>query len=390
MTSNAHSDDLVALSTELCTDGISMTRVVYDDQAFVMQRRGGISRYFVEIMKLLPTVDPELNAGYPGRWTLNHHAADAQLAKPFPGLQALDGSALPSRIARGVAQRAFSHRPIRTTGRADVYHPTYYAKSRFRTTQAPVVVTVYDMIPEILPQLFARNPHKEKHWYLQRADAIIAISQSTADDVRNLLPDIETPMTVIPLAVSHQHFTAVGPRVDNFPRPWVLFVGKRSGYKDFEVLLHAVAASSARIHVVAAGGGYPKRDEVALMEQLAFTDRVSFVQPDDDQLAVLYRSTDAFVFPSRYEGFGLPTLEAMASGAPVVLARTSSHPEVGGEAARYFTAGDSEELAAQLEHILFDHELSAALRARSLLRASDFSWEVTARMTAGLYRELIG
>ena len=383
----------VALADSPCP-GPPMPEVLFDNQIFVQQRRGGISRYFVELMRLLPTTSPQFRAPFPSSWTLNEHAADARLARPVPGRHALDGSHLVQKFARVAAQRLVASRaalrhPPRSSG--SVYHPTYYSKAQFVGWRGPVVVTVHDMIPEIFPHLFPRNPHRDKRWYLRRADAIIAVSQSTANDVRRLFPDVTAPITVIPLAVSHETFRPDGPHVTKFPRPWILFVGKRSNYKDFDVLLRAVAISSSfPIHVVVAGGSRPTTEEDEVIQQLKLSNHVSFVRPNDAELSSLYRSADAFVFPSRYEGFGLPTLEAMASGAPVILARASAHPEVGGEAALYFTPKSAEELAARLDHALSSAKVQSDLRETSLRQSRKFDWVDTAGATARVYQELLG
>ena len=126
-----------------------------------------------------------------------------------------------------------------------------------------------------------------------------------------------------------------------------------------------------------------------MMNRLGIAERVTFVAADDDRLAVLYRSADVFVFPSRYEGFGLPTLEAMASGTPVILPSTSSHPEVGGDAGIYFSPGNSEELAERLAQITQDPTLREELQVRGISRAASFTWQRTAALTAQVYRSVL-
>ena len=117
-------------------------------------------------------------------------------------------------------------------------------------------------------------------------------------------------------------------------------------------------------------------------------DRVRQLQVTDEALPGVYAQALAFVFPSRHEGFGLPTLEAMASGIPAVLADSSSHPEVGGEVARYFPPGDAAALATVLEELVGDEELRAELGKAGVVRAAGFTWEATARATAVAYRTL--
>lgn len=127
----------------------------------------------------------------------------------------------------------------------------------------------------------------------------------------------------------------------------------------------------------------------ARLTRLGIADRVHRVDVRDDELCRLYAHSLAFVFPSRHEGFGLPTLEAMASGAAVVLADSSSHPEVGGDVARYFPIGDHAALASQLDLLIGDDGLRTELGKDGVARAATFTWRATAEATAAGYRSLI-
>lgn len=366
--------------------------IIFDNQIFMNQQRGGISRYFVELIRHLPRVDPQICAPFPGRWATNDHVLEAAIASAPPGLPVFRRYMRPSAArARALAQMSQRVRKLKKQFQTEpsLYHPTYYSQKEFLRDDLPVVVTVYDMIPELFPEMFVRNPHREKSWFLKRADSIIAISESAARDVRKFFPNLTTPIDVVPLAVDMSHFSLDGDRVDSFPRPWVLFVGNRAGYKDFDVLLQAMARDVMReVHVVVLSARGPKSEERATIARLGLEGRVTFVSATDEQLGAFYRGADAFVFPSRYEGFGLPTLEALACGAPTILARSSSHPEVGGDACLYFEPGDADMLAERLTELLSDNALRHELRQRGIERTTTFSWERTARLTAAVYRRL--
>ena len=292
-------------------------------------------------------------------------------------------------VVRRIHRNLTDSRQTIELGERVVFHPTYYSKpaSELLENSTPMVTTIVDMIPEILPNLFKKNPHRDKDWYVRNSTALIAISASTARDLQDRYPTLDAPIFVVPLAVSPSEFTPDGPSINTFPRPWALFVGKRNAYKDFDVLLHAAAmAELSELTIVALGGGSRSADERNLIEQLGLERRVHFVSASDTELPAYYRGADLFVFPSRYEGFGLPTLEAMSCGTPVLLPRTSSHPEVAGPAGEYFLASSSESLAVAAAQLLGDRAKRDRMRELGVRRAAEFSWLRTATETMAVYR----
>ena len=151
----------------------------------------------------------------------------------------------------------------------------------------------------------------------------------------------------------------------------------------------AAADLPTEITLLTVGGGAIQSDESERLQKLGLLQRTAHTQLDDRGLATAYARALVFVFPSRYEGFGLPTLEAMASGCPTILSSESSHPEVGGDAARYFSAGDVVGLAQSLEEVSANEVLRAELGRLGIARAATFQWGETARRTAEAYREHI-
>lgn len=355
-----------------------MLDVGFDDQAF-FQRRGGISRYFVELILAL-SKDPSLGISpiLGARWSNNGHLIEAGLSASLPGTL---GEAHASKV-----QFFANSSARRRARRASMVHQTYYHPwwiSARRGTK--VAVTIHDMIPELEPDLFASNPHLKKEEYVRRADLILCVSQSTKRDLFTVYGDLDADVRVTLLGVD-ERFRPDGPTEAELPSPFILFVGKRDAYKDFFVLAEAYAASTSRFRaLVAVGGGAPTGGEQEQIRKLGITDRFLWVGPDDELLRRIYRSASLFVFPSRYEGFGLPTLEAMASGTPTVLARSSSLPEVGGDAALYFAPGASDELRRIIEMLSDEPKTLAALAASGLAQAKHFSWAQTARSTAAGY-----
>jgi len=299
----------------------------------------------------------------------------------------LAGRRLPRHVL--YAQEIFK-RSIELGG-VDLVHHTYYDKrflSRFAGLRR--VVTVYDMIPELFRDQIPKHvTHLDKKDFVEQADSIICISSSTKDDLLQTYQRIEVPVTVIPLAVDSRFKPGVLSQV-NTPSEYLLYVGGRENYKDFDVLLLALSllrVRSSEIPLVAVGGK-PTRSELSIIGKLGLEGLVLFPSVSDSQLPGLYANALGLIQSSRYEGFGLTPLEAMASGIPAIAANSSSMPEVGGEVVQYFEPCNSEDLANQIARVLGDNELRRSLGSLGIERAASFSLKRMATATAEVYREL--
>lgn len=357
-------------------------RVRFDDQIFTMQRHGGISRTFVELIRAFaesPELGVQPQLGW--RWTRNSHALEAGFGRQPP----LPAGSRGSLLLRWANRMIKARQPD-----PDMTHHTYYrAGYMSRRSTLPNVVTVYDMIPELFPNLFpGGNPHLRKEKYVRQATVVLCISESTRRDLLSVYGSVDPPTIVTHLGVSHR-FAPGAPRPTWCPGRFVLFLGDRGGYKDFRVAIESFA-SLAQEHpdtsLVAVGGGAFSADEDSLISRWRLRDRVVQRNASDEELPGVFAGAKAFLFPSRYEGFGLPTLEAMACGTPTVLANSSSHPEVGGDAALYFPPGDSSSLATQLSRLLSDDAFRQDLSEKGIAQARRFTWRRTAEVTADAYR----
>lgn len=355
-------------------------RVFIDDQIFRLQSRGGISRYFVELMRAFrgdPSLDVCLTGGE--TWARNRHLFEAGY-----------GRRLPSPMGQRRQVLRIANR-LRSARAADVVHHTYYDRTYLSRGRTAVrrVTTVHDMIPELLPQWFTdESPHVDKRAHVDAADLILCVSESTKRDLIKVFGEPSAPVVVTPLGVDRS-FRSPTPKPASLPDRYVLFVGSRSAYKDFDVLTRALAEADGMdgVDLIAVGGGALDTTEMADLARLGLTDRVRQWAPNDEELVGAYNHALCFVFPSRYEGFGLPTLEAMSASCPVILAASSSHPEVAGDAGVYFEPGDHAELATRLEAVCQDEQLRDTLVNRGRERAAQFSWSRTARLTVEAYAE---
>ena len=361
-------------------------RVAFDEQIFAIQRHGGISRVFAELAREFET-DPghgvqlqPVNAPIVNEYILRDRTTAHRLVvRP--------GRHWATTIARSMARR-------RHTGPADIVHSTFYLPRMLKDyPQAKRVVTVHDMIPEIFPKSRRRLDFlTSKHEYVRTADHVVCISESTKRDLLRIFPDVTAPITVI------HHGVGVGfgpdvPPLPAFPDNYVIHVGMRQDYKDGATLFRAFAqiASGYRdLQLILVGGGPITSREQQLLTSLGIETRVTQTTLREPDLPGAYANARMCVFPSRYEGFGLPALEAMASGTPVVLCDSSSLPEIGGEAAWYFEPGDDAVLAKQMSAILDDRQVAQAVARQGLDRAASFTWNNSAAKLAAVYRHTIG
>ncbi|TXH43449.1 MAG: glycosyltransferase family 1 protein [Actinobacteria bacterium] len=363
-----------------------MLRVAFDEQIFLLQQAGGVSRYFVELVAQFDTgrfgVQPKL----PFHRVWNQHALDglpehqltavSPLLAPYPDL------------LRAAARRR------RPSAGVDLVHHTFYHPRFLRDFPGiPKVITIYDLIPELLGERgrFGRDPHMAKRDYLAAADAIILISASAEADMVRIYGQPAAPMHVVHLGVGPE-FAAGGARPAGLPADYVLFVGRRGGYKDFATLVRAMeqmAPDYPQLDLVCVGGGPFTPEEGALLAASGLDARTRQCTLPDADMPGAYAHARVFVFPSRYEGFGLPVVEAMAAGAPAVLAQTPALAEVGGDAAAYFPAGDADRLTQVLAELLADGARRDELKTAGRRRAQHFTWAETARRTADVYAEVV-
>ncbi|RSK29827.1 glycosyltransferase family 4 protein [Hymenobacter metallilatus] len=361
-------------------------RVLYDHQAFTLQDFGGVSRYHHELL-CHANWQSELAVALSN----NLYLRDRQHSRHHTFLP---DSSLPARwrVIRYFNQRA-SRRALQRDN-FDVFHPTLADDDYFLEllpAGRPLVVTIHDMIPALFPEHYPDRNGAVLNRIVQRATRIIAVSEHTRADLLRLLPVAPEKVRVVHHGYTEREFTAAGPALP-MPERYVLFTGSRALYKNFGVLAEALAllppALGQDLHLVCAGGGPFTAAERELLAATGWAARAHQFGPvSDAQLNQLYRHAQAFVFPSEYEGFGLPILEAYGQQCPVLLSEASCFPEIAREAALYFPATQPGALAEQLARVLTDAALRRNLIRLGQLRLLDFTWQHTARRTRAVYEE---
>lgn len=362
-------------------------RVLFDYQAFNMQKAGGVSRYFVELADHLRRLDGIQIKVLAGLYVNEHlRARRAELADVVTGMPLHRG--VPVNPGLSLINRAFLSAAIGFFP-SDIYHATYFnrllARSRMKR-----VVTVFDMTYERYPHLFlSRDPTpRRKKRSVEEADGVICISENTRNDLVELyrIP-AEKTCVIYPSST----LAEVPPAESNVEEPFFLFVGHRAAYKNFGNLLAAMARMQGNerdCRLLCFGGPPPAKDELAQIDRLQLRERVRFMKGPDDVLAGLYRKAVALVYPSLYEGFGLPLVEAMALRCPVLSSDRSSLPEVAKDAALFFNPEQAEDMAEKMTCILHDTKTRDQRVEKGLLRARIFTWENCARETLSFYRRI--
>jgi glycosyltransferase involved in cell wall biosynthesis len=353
-----------------------VTRVSIDASAVPADARGA-GRYVLDLVAALSRRDDVdlavvTRADDGGRWPAAHAVA--------PGRR-------PLRLAW---EQAVLPRTLRRLD-VDVHHAPHYTMPE--RVRLPRVVTVHDLTffdhPEWHQRVKVPFFRRAIRVASERADAIICPSQATADRLAAVAP-ARGPVTVIPHGVDHQRFRAEGPVAER-PAPYVLFLGTIEPRKDVPTLVRAfdrLAGDHPEVRLVLAGGrgwGWAAAESaIAASRYRARVDVLGFIT--DDAVPALLRGAAAVVYPSLEEGFGLPALEALACGAPLVTTAGSALEEVAGDAARLVQPGDEEELATAIDRLLTGDPEQPARRARGIARAAAATWEEAARRHVDVYR----
>lgn len=357
-------------------------KIFFDSQAFVLQKFGGISRHFVSIFENFDKINVDYDVMAPYHRNvylrdLNHYGIN----KKFIDFH------IPKSSRLIISLNKILSAPYVTRFRPNVFHHTYYYSQPVRG--ASNVVTVYDMTHEVLSNKFSpfNDTTRNKLRVCSTMDHIVAISNSTKSDLVNYFDIPDNKISVIHCGYNKLSFSDFSP-VDF---SYVLFVGNRGGYKNFVCLLRAFSSSSMiskNFKLVAFGGGSFTRDEKKLIKSLRLEAEVLHMSGDDFILGTLYKHASLMVYPSMYEGFGFPPLEAMSLGCPVVCSNTSSMPEVSMEAAVYFDPANFDELRSVIEDTLLNPARLEFLRTKGFERVKSFSWEKCAIESLNLYKKL--
>ena len=353
-------------------------KVLFDHQIFY-QILGGASKYFVMMLSELPANMWETTT----LLSCNEYVREKRIF-PYVGLH-FKGQ---YRLLKYYLNPIYTNYRLRK-GKFDVFHQTDYNPSCFNSLGSkPMVITfhdanqaLYDPVPEVLE-------YQKKS--IRRADAIIAISENTKQDLIDIFGVDEKKITVIYHGIEKTDLTIL-PLRRYINEPYILYVGRRSKYKNF----HRFVEAFSQIHVA-----YPEIrvictstpftvEEIQMFNRLHITDRMISVVADETTMKQLYRDAIFFIFPSVYEGFGMPILESWSCNCPVLLSRASCFPEIAGNAGLYFNPMDVEDIYVQMEKIIINTGLRKQLIQLGNERVNHFSWKTCANQHVKVYQSLL-
>ena len=366
-------------------------KILYDHQCFTQQLYGGVSRYYYQLIKELKLLD-DVIVNLSLIYSNNHYLGndkDFSVKQFFPNKKFY--------FKRTILDHINRYRTIKNLKNYnyDIFHPTYYNPYFLNHLRGkPYIITAYDLIqeqfPEISNSIDKTLQHKKE--VIARATSIIAISENTKTDLIKFYNIPSNKIAVVYLAASISKEMAITREKLNLPEKYILFVGTRNFYKNFENFILAVEPllkDHKELFVITAGGGYFTKSELNLFESKKIKDKVIFKEADDTTLATLYANALAFVFPSKYEGFGIPVLEAMNCDCPAIISNKSSLPEVGGEAAVYFNPDDLDDIRQKIKSVVFNSELRKELIIKGRIQRNKFSFVNTALQTHTVYRNIL-
>lgn len=382
-------------------------KVLYDHQIFEHQRIGGVSRYFSEIIKHLPD---DVEADVSVLYSFNEYLKGLdvsfewrnQLTSYFDfmgGYEFRGKKSLFAYMQKKNPQKYPDYIQLNKensiqklkTGDFDVFHPTFFQDYYLEYLKdKPYVLTVHDMIIELYPEFInSLGFVQRKKRLVDNSAHIIAVSENTKHDIVNVFGTDPNKISVIHHASS---LSENRDKPDGLPEKYLLYVGdRRLGYKNFGFFVSSiqpVLLQNKDLYLVCTGDSFTVEENV-FFQALGIKDQIQIKYVDDKQMYGLYNSAQMFVYPSYYEGFGIPIVEAFQAGCPVVLSDSSCFPEVASDAGVYFKPKSPHELRQAVINILNDKQHRDDVIKKGRQRLADFSWSKSAMQTAEVYKKVL-
>jgi glycosyltransferase involved in cell wall biosynthesis len=378
--------------------------IVYDYQVFSFQKYGGISRYFYEISSRIAKMSARDVRIIAPLYINEYFGEPQQNNKLMKGLKINKPEGISPKSTQNSTHRVINPRDIINQQisnilisgyNPDIIHETYYTTRHIGTKRHKRVITVYDMVHEKFSS--SKDPSgsyaNTKAIAIGRADRIICISENTRKDLIEILGVDEAKVSTIYLAYTpNLNIERDIEQILQLERPYLLYVGERGSYKNFDSLLRVYNNSEKLkqdFQLVCFGGEKFSTEEIKQIQEFQLEGKVFQMSGSDNMLTQIYRQAAAFIYPSLYEGFGIPPLEAMSCGCPVVCSNTSSIPEIVGDAGEYFDPYDLDSMSHAIEKVVYSEITASNLKRLGYERIKLFSWDLCAEQTNKVYQSLL-
>jgi len=368
--------------------------LIVDGIVYRYQANGGISRIFDNLLPLLCEQNPDLKVKLFNAWGLaknlpRHKNISKLLLKNW------DRSIQPWKLWRKIFSKIhhFVLKSLIGDTRGKIWLSTYYTVPPFKW-EGRQIVFAYDFIYEIFPSMLPDSARVilMKKEAIMKADAVICISHSTVRDLVNYYFIPESKIFVAELGCNHIFKQRSGEEIRNkIDKPFILYVGKRDYYKNFGRLLSAYTQWKERLNIklLAVGPAWSSEEE-KFIKKHDLSNQILLLQGiHDDHLCDLYNQALAFIYPSLYEGFGLPVLEALACGCPVVASRIASTVELAKDLPFYFEPSDESGIINALNHAIEEGKEADRIR-RGISVTSQYSWDRTASQVLEVIKNVSG
>ena len=363
-------------------------KIFYDYQIFYNQKFGGPSRYFIELCKNIVGLNEDAKIFSPIH--MSHHLKDSKISEAYKGI--LLKKKFKLSFFFKLVNKFLTKRHL-TKYNPDIIHPTYYDISFYKRFNKPKVLTVYDLIHEKYHHLYNLKPNDlPKKEAIRHSDFYICPSKCTQKDLMEYYNVKEEQTSVVYWApfigeIKKNNFTKF-----SYEKPYLLYVGNRHKYKNANFMIKTISLNSEimkNYNIIFFGGGNFKKHEKELFKKLNFLDsQIILVNGGDQDLINLYYNASALIYPSLYEGLGLPILEAMHCNCPVITSYTSGMIEAGGDAVEYFDPQKNESLLEAIKNVLFSETRKKELINLGKERIKLFSWEKCGKETLNIYKTL--
>jgi|TARA_B110000858_G_scaffold196376_1_gene255033 glycosyltransferase involved in cell wall biosynthesis len=357
-------------------------KVFFDYSIFTLQRYGGASNYIVNLTEnFSEKVDPLIiSLFYKNLYLKNSQFSDKVFFYNRAGPMI--------KYINKINKLYFNYKV--KIKKPDIIHLTYYNNSEIFNSKSKIVVTEYDLIKEKLYTAKYQSLIKRKKKIFNKIDQIICISKNTKKDLQQEYNIDSSKISVINLAINKDK--KYKERYLNI-RPFILYVGNRQRYKNFINAIKAYSISDiikSNFDFVCFGGGTFSKSEEKLFKELNIDkNKIHFFEGDNQELNFFYQKARLFIFPSLYEGFGLPLLEAMNMECPVICSNNSCFPEIANDAAIFFDPKDIDSIKSQMEKVIFDDRLLLSLKTKGNQNLNRYSWKKCSNETEQIYEKII-